>query len=164
MSTPLIDSLPETLQSVRTRLLFVLRLQVHKPQIIGQAPASFRRIGVISGGSFEGERLSGRILEGGSDWQTLRSDRTLTLNVRIVLRTDDDALIGMTYPGVRHGPPEVMARIDRGEVVDPSQYYLRIAPAFETAAPKYDWLNRVIAVGLGHRDAEGVVYSVFELL
>ncbi len=159
-----IDALPQALQSVRTRLLFVLRLEVHKPQVIGQTPGPFRRIGVISGGTFKGDRLSGHILEGGSDWQTIRTDRATTLNVRIVLQTEDDALIGMKYRGIRHGSPEAMARIDRGEIVDPSTYYLRIAPLFQTAAPRYDWLNRVISVGLGHRDADGVVYSVFEVL
>ena len=70
----------------------------------------------------------------------------------------------MTYHGVRHGPPEVIARIEKGEVVDPTSYYFRITPVFETAAPKYDWINRVVAVGIGHRRADGPIYSVFEVL
>jgi hypothetical protein len=78
---------------------------------------------VVPGGSFEGERLSGVVLDGGSDWQTLRKDGATTLNVRLVLKTTDDALICMTYQGVRHGRPDVIARIENGEVVDPGSYF-----------------------------------------
>jgi hypothetical protein len=141
-----------------------MRLDVRKSQIIGATPGSYRRIGVVPGGEFEGERLSGEILDGGSDWQAVRPDGATTLDVRLVLRTRDDALIGMTYRGLRYGPADVIQRMERGEFVDPASYYFRINPLFETAAPKYDWINRVIAVGVGHRPAEGPVYSVFEVL
>jgi hypothetical protein len=158
------DNLPEILRNVRTRPLFVMRLDVRKLQIVGATPGSYRRIGVVPGGVFEGERLAGEVLEGGSDWQAVRPDGTTTLDVRLVLRTKDDALIGMTYRGLRHGPADVIERVERGEVVDPERYYFRISPLFETAAPRYDWINRVIAIGIGHRLAEGPVYSVFEVL
>jgi hypothetical protein len=128
MATALNDNLPEALKSLRTRPLFVMRLDVRKLLIVGAAPGAFRRVGVVRGGLFEGERLSGEVLEGGSDWQTVRSDGATSLNVRLVLKTNDDALIGMTYQGVRHGPPEVIARIEKGEVVDPASYYFRITP------------------------------------
>jgi hypothetical protein len=65
---------------------------------------------------------------------------------------------------VRHGPREVLERIDRGEAVDPASYYFRIAPLFETAAANYDWINRIVALGIGHRQADGPIYSVFEVL
>ena len=162
--SPTLNDLPEVLRSVRTRPLFVMRLDVRKPQIVGATPGALRRIGVVPGGSFEGERLAGDVLEGGSDWQTVRNDGATTLNVRLVLKTKDDALIAMTYQGVRHGPPEVMARIEKGEAVDPASYYFRTNPLFETAAAKYDWINRVGAVGLGYRRAAGPIYSVFEVL
>jgi hypothetical protein len=164
MSTSLRDNLPEALRSVRTRPLFVMRLDVRKLLIVGATPGPFRRIGVVPGGSFEGERLSGEVLDGGSDWQTVRSDGATTLNVRLTLKTADGALICMTYQGVRHGPPDVVARIEKGEVVDPASYYFRINPMFETSAAKYDWLNRIVAVGTGHRLADGPIYSVFEVL
>jgi hypothetical protein len=80
------------------------------------------------------------------------------------LKTDDDALIGMTYRGIRQGPPDVIASLDRGESVDPADYYFRIAPLFETAAPAYAWLNGLVAIGTGHRLPDGPVYSVFEVL
>ena len=156
--------LPELLREVRTQPLFTLFVQVRKPQIVGTSPDGFRRVGVIASGSFEGERLSGEVLEGGSDWQRLRPDGATTIDVRVVLKTRDDALIAMQYRGFRHGPADVLARIDRGEVVDPSQYYMRVCPFFETAAPQYEWLNRILAVGIGHRNAQGALYSVFEIL
>jgi hypothetical protein len=164
MPTSLNDNLAESLRSVRTRPLFLMRLEVRKLQIVGAAPGAYRRIGVVPGGIFEGERLSGEVLEGGSDWQAVRPDGATTLDVRLVLRTKDDALIGMTYRGLRHGPADVIARIERGETVDPASYYFRISALFETAAPQYDWINRVIAVGVGHRLADGPVYSLFEML
>src|SRR5262245_14065813 len=164
MSKVLNGDLPEALRSVRTRPLFVMRLDVRKLQIVGATPGGVRRVGVVPGGSFEGERLSGEVLEGGSDWQTVRGDGATTLNVRLILKTTDDALIGMTYQGLRHGPPEVMARIEKGEAVDPASYYFRINPLFETAAAPYVWINRVVAVGIGHRRADGPIYSVFEVL
>ncbi len=109
-------------------------------------------------------RLSGEVLDGGSDWQNVRSDGATTLNVRLVLKTVDNALISMTYGGVRHGPREIVERIEKGEEVDPTSYYFRTNPVFETSDQKYDWINRIIAIGIGHRLAEGPVYSVFEVL
>src|SRR6202166_4425972 len=129
------------MKSVRTMPMFVMRLDVRPLLIVGATPGGYRRVGVVPGGSFEGERLSGDVLDGGSDWQTVRSDGATTLNVRLVLKTADDALIGMTYQGLRHGPPEIIERGEKGEAVDPASYYFRINPLFETSAPKYDWLN-----------------------
>jgi hypothetical protein len=163
MSTRL-DDLPETLKTVRTRPLFVMRLDVRKLVVVGATPGGLRRIGVVTGGSFEGERLSGEVLDGNSDWQTVRGDGATTLNVRLVLKTKDDALICMSYQGVRHGPPDVVERIEKGEAVDPASYYFRTNPLFETAAPKYGWINRIVAVGIGHRRADGPIYSIFEVL
>jgi hypothetical protein len=160
----LYDALPVTLKQVRTRPLFMMRLDVRTLQIVGATPGGFRRVGVVPGGSFEGERLWGDVLDGGSDWQTVRSDGSTTLDVRLVLKTRDDALIGMTYRGLRHGPSDVIARLEKGESVDPADYYFRIAPLFETAAARYEWINNVVAIGIGHRRADGPVYSVFEVL
>ena len=164
MSTSLNDNLPDALKSVRTQPLFVMRLDVRKLLIVGATPRAYRRIGVVPGGLFEGERLSGEVLDGGSDWQTVRTDGSTALNVRLVLKTKDGALICMTYQGVRHGPSDVVERIEKGEVVDPASYYFRINPLFETAAEKYDWINRVVAIGIGHRLADGPIYSIFEVL
>ncbi|HLY57132.1 MAG TPA: DUF3237 domain-containing protein [Stellaceae bacterium] len=163
MSPSLADDLPEALRALRTRPLFVMRLDVRKVVLVGGTPGGVRRVGMVPGGIFEGERLSGEVLDC-TDWQVVRTDNSTTLDVRALLRTTDGALIGMTYRGLRHGPAEVIARLERGEVVDAADYYFRIDPMFETAAPDYDWLNRILAVGIGHRRADGPVYSVFEVL
>ena len=164
MAGSLSGDLPQSLAGVNTRPLFVMRLKVRALETIGPATGPVRRVGVVFGGVFEGERLSGEVSDGGSDWQTVRGDGAVALDVRLVLKTDDEALIGMTYRGIRHGSPDILARIDRGEAVDPATYYFRIAGFFETAAPKYDWLNSVLAVGIGHRTAQGPIYNLFELL
>jgi hypothetical protein len=158
------DQLPEALKNVRTRPLFVMHLDVRPLVIVGATPGANRRIGLVPGGSFDGERLRGQVLDGGSDWQAVRTDGSTTLDVRLVLKTADDALIAMTYRGIRHGPADAVRRMEAGEAVDPASYYFRINPMFETAAPAYDWLNRILAVGIGHRKPDGPVYSVFEVL
>jgi Protein of unknown function (DUF3237) len=162
--TSAFDNLPASLTAVNTRSLFVMRLDVKPYQVLGDTPAAFRRVGVVPGGSFAGERLSGVVLEGGNDWQTIRKDGATTLDVRLVLKTTDDSLIGMTYKGIRHGPADVIARIDAGEPLDPALYYFRTSPTFETASEGYDWINRITAVGLGYRTTGAVIYSVFEIL
>jgi hypothetical protein len=163
MSISLSQAVPEALKALRTRPLFVLREQVPPLLVIGQTPNAFRRIGVIQGGSFEGERLSGEVVSG-NDWQAVRSDSCIKLDVRLVLKTTDAALIVMTYQCLRAGPPDVIEKLDKGQTVDPSSYYFRMNPMFETSDPKYDWMNRIIAVGTGHRLADGPLYNVFEVL
>jgi hypothetical protein len=165
MNTPSLSSmLPREMMELRSRLLFAFELDVEKASVIGNTPGCDRRVGVIAGGRFEGERLRGRLLPGGSDWQTVRTDGAWTLAVRVVMETDDAQLIGMTYRGMRHGPREVIERIARGDTVSPSEYYLRASPFFETASEKYGWLNRIVAIALGHRLSSGPVYQVFEIL
>lgn len=164
MSSKLDDTLPEALRTLRSRPLFTMHLAVRPLVTVGVTPGANRRIGLVPGGLFEGERLSGAVLDGGSDWQSVRSDGSTTLDVRLVLKTHDDALITMRYRGVRHGPAAVITRMEQGEAVDPSLYYFRIVPMFETAAPQYDWLNRIVAVGSGFRRSDGPVYSLFEVL
>ena len=156
--------LPGEMTVLRYQPLFIFQIEVKPPSVIGATPGYDRRIGEIAGGLFEGDRLRGKILSGGSDWQSLRSDGAITLNVRLVMQTDDGALIGMTYLGMRHGPKEVMDRLSRGERVSPSEYYMRATPYFETASEKYGWLNRVVSVGYGHRMTGGAIYQVFEIL
>src|SRR2546430_735118 len=158
------DQLPIELTALHHKPLFIFQIEVKPPSIVGATPGHDRRIGEIAGGRFEGERLRGRILSGGSDWQSLRTDGATTLNVRLVMKTDDEALIGMTYLGMRHGPKEVMDRLGRGENVSPSEYYMRVTPCFETSSEKYGWLNRIVSVGYGHRMAGGAIYQVFEIL
>jgi len=119
----------------------------------------------VAGGTFEGGRLRGVVLpHAGSDWLLQRRDGSFQQDVRLTLEADDGTLILMSYRGVRHAPADVSEALARGERVDPSRYYLRIAPFFETSGSGYAWLNHIVAVGMGERLADGVRYEVFEVL
>ncbi|QGZ65285.1 DUF3237 domain-containing protein [Paraburkholderia acidisoli] len=163
-SPPLMQDLPAALQSLEAAPLFVIQLAVKPPVVVGQTAGPDRRIGVVGSGAFKGERIAGAVLEGSSDLLAIRSDGSTTLDARLILQTDDGVPILMTYRGIRHMSDEVKARMEQGGDVDPASYYFRIAPSFEAPRSKYEWLNRVIAVGVGHRLGSGPVYSVFEIL
>jgi hypothetical protein len=145
-----LQELPEVLTNVRTRTLFWLRETVPPLYVVGATPDAFRRIGVVITGSFEGERLSGTVVSG-NDWQNVRRDNCTKLDV-------------MTYQCLRAGTSSVMELLDRGHAVDPASYYFRFAAFFETGDPRYDWINRIVAVGVGSRLADGPLYNVFEVL
>ena len=150
---------------IQTRPLFTITLEVPRIVDLGATPNGNRRIATVTGGKFEGERLRGTVHAApGGDWILVRPDGATALDVRLTLETDDAQLIYMTYRGIRHGPAEVMDRLAKGEAVDPAQYYFRTTPAFETASKKYDWLNRIVAIATGRREATGPVYEVFEVL
>jgi Protein of unknown function (DUF3237) len=150
---------------LQSQPLFTIAMSLHPVHDLGATPLGSRRIVPVSGGSFEGARLRGVVLpHAGSDWLLQRADGSFQQDVRVTLQTDDEALIGMSYRGVRHASPEVSARLARGERVDPGEYYLRTAPFFETSAPRYAWLNDIVAIGIGERKPDGVVYQVFEVL
>src|SRR5215813_1736135 len=136
---------------IRTELLFKIAIDVPPPLDLGETPFGRRRIARVTGGTFEGPKLKGRVLDGGGDWLLLRRDGVLQLDVRITLETDDKQLIYMTYRGYRHGPKDVIERVNRGEAVDPSLYYFRVTPYFETGSEKYAWMNGICAVGNAER-------------
>lgn len=150
---------------LQSQHLFTITIDLHPIEEVGPTPAGNRRVFPVAGGSFIGERLRGTILPvAGSDLLLSRPDGSSQQDVRMILRTKDGALIVMTYRGIRHASPEVNERIARGEVVPPSDYYLRTTPFFETASPAYAWLNKIVAVGVGERRPRDVVYEVFEIL
>ncbi|NVN09636.1 DUF3237 domain-containing protein [Nguyenibacter vanlangensis] len=152
------------LSTIRTRHLFTMRLDVRPIVPIGSTPNGFRRIGFVTGGEIVGERIRGKVLNKANDWQVKRPDGSVTLDVRLAFETDSGALVTMAYRGLRHGPAEVIERLERGENVDPSSYYFRIAPIFETANADLMWLNGVFAIGTGHRFPQGPIYNIFEVL
>lgn len=150
---------------IRTRPLFDIRLDVPELVDVGDTPLGRRRIATVAGGEFQGERLRGTVVGApAGDWLLQRGDGVTVLDVRLLLRTDDGETIYMSYRGLRHGPAEVMARLAAGERVDPADYYFRIVPVFETASRKYDWINRIVAVGTGRRDPTGPTYFIEEVL
>ena len=133
------------------------------PQELGDSPLGRRRIINITGGRFSGERLSGRVLPGGADWQVIRPDGVADLDARYTLETSDGALIYVRNHGYRHGPADVIRKIGAGEAVDPSLYYMRTTPLFETGDARYAWLNRMICVGTGARRPNAVELEIFEV-
>jgi hypothetical protein len=150
---------------MQTRPLMTLRVTTAKALDVGPVPTGVRRIAPITEGRFEGPRLRGTIVPGASaDWLLLRADGVLELDLRVTLETDDGALISMRSFGLRHGPPDVIAAMSRGGTVDPSAYYFRTTPRFETGHSSYTFLNRIIAVASGDRRPEGPIYSIHEVV
>ncbi|HEX2334612.1 MAG TPA: DUF3237 domain-containing protein [Burkholderiales bacterium] len=133
------------------------------PQELGDTPQGRRRIIAITGGRFSGERLSGRVLPGGADWQLVRPDGVADLDARYTLETSDGALIYVRNRGYRHGPADILKRLASGESVDPGLYYMRTTPRFETGDARYAWLNRIICVASGARRRAAVDLDVFEV-
>jgi hypothetical protein len=131
---------------------------------LGQTPRGERRIINILGGRVDGARLNGKILAGGADWQIIRHDGVTELEARYTIETVGGARILVVSEGLRHGPPEVIARLARGEPVDPALYYFRTSMRFETADPAVNWLNRILAVGRGIREVRAVHIDVYEVL
>lgn len=152
------------MQELRLQHLCTLDIEVGKAQVLGMGPQGERRIVEVTGGRFEGPRLSGRILPGGADWILVRPDGVTQLDVRVTLETTDGALVYLSYRGLRHGPAEVIERLNRGEEIPASAYYFRTTPVFETGAAQYLWLNKIIAIGTGYRRPQGPVYTVYEVL
>lgn len=150
---------------LKSRHLFTITMKLAPTLELGDTPEGHRRVFTVSGGEFAGDRLRGEVLpQASSDLLLVRPDGSSQQDVRLILRTDDGALILMTYRGVRHASAEVSARIARGERVGGSEYYLRTAPFCETSSPKYAWLNKIVSVGIGERQPDGVSYEVFEIL
>lgn len=149
---------------LRSEYLFTLIGEVGPPQAVGETPHGRRLIVPVLGGHFEGPKLRGTVLPGGTDWILVRGDGSFQLDVRITLQTADGHLIGMTYRGIRHGAPEVVQRLTQGESVDPAEYYFRALPSFEVGPGPYEWLNRIVAVGIGERRPTGPIYEVHEIL
>jgi hypothetical protein len=145
------------------QLLYTSSVQVGPPMIVGGIPHGERRIIPIQGGSFEGPKLSGKVLPGGADWQIIRPDGVAELEARYTLQTNDGALIYVLNRGIRSGSKEVMSRLARGEQVHPSEYYFRTRPIFETGAAKYQWLHRIVTVATGERLQNEVIITVYEV-
>jgi len=150
--------------ALNSQPLMTVRIAAAPPQALGTVPHGIRIIVPVTGGDFDGPRLRGRILPGGGDWLLLRPDGVLELDLRITLETDDHALIYTTFQGLRHGPPDVIAALGRGEAVDPASYYFRTLAGFETSAEKYAFMNRIIAVGVGETRPDGAVHRIDEIL
>ena len=143
--------------------LYTSIIEVEDPLLVGKTACGERRIINITGGMFEGPRMSGKILPGGADWQVIRNDGVTELEAKYTLETEDGALIYVTNWGLRHGSPEAMKKLAAGQEVNPGEYYFRTIPRFETGSPSYHWLNRLVAVASGERRASEVIITVYEV-
>ena len=149
------------------KLDFVCELKVKlKPAIVvGETPHGTRRIIPIIGGSFEGPKMKGEILEGGADWQIVRKDGVSELEAHYQIKTDDGVVIYIKNVGLRVATPEIAAKIAKGEVVSPNDYYFRAIPKFDAPiGSKYEWMNNSIFICKGIRNPEGVVILVWKIL
>lgn len=133
---------------MNSRPLMLLRLETSATEELGTTPDGTLSIFPITGGSFAGNRLRGKVLAGGGDWVVATADGRLELDARATLEADDGALIYMTFTGVR----------------DDAHQYFRTLPRFETASPKYAFLNRLLAVGIGEIRPDGPVHAIEEIL
>ncbi len=152
---------------LKSELLFETSadLDATSRQELANTPHGTRRIVSAPRGVFAGPKLQGVLLPGGGDWLLVRPDGASELDVRATLQTDDGHLIYMYYRGILSRPPAVTERMRQGERdIDPSEYYFRTTPVFETGSEKYDWLNRIVSVGIGRRTATGVAYTVYAIL
>jgi Protein of unknown function (DUF3237) len=146
----------------RLTLVYRLEATLGEPLDLGDTAQGHRRIVPLSGGRFDGPELSGDLVPGASaDWQTLLSDGTALGDIRYTLQTDDGALLYVQSRGVRHGSPEVLERLGRGEDVDPSEYTFRTSTWIETASSELDWLNKGVFVGVGGRAPGAVIYETY---
>ena len=130
---------------------------------LGPGKYGERRYVPLGGGTVHGPELNGTLVEGGVDWQVNRSDGVLDIAAHYVIRTTDGALVEVQSDGMRHGPAEVMARLARGEVVGREEYFFRTLMRFQTGAPQWAHLNKVMALACGQREAKRVVLDVYRI-
>ena len=156
--------LPDAEPPPQLEFIFAAQVTVDSPLDLGDVAKGSRRIVPITGGEFSGPRLRGKVLPGGADWQTLRSDGVAELEARYTLRTDDDALIYVRNYALRHGPGQVMKALAAGDAVKPDSYYFRGATFFETSAAPYRWITKNIVVCTGERQRARVNLNFYNLI
>ena len=142
---------------------FEARVMVQTPLVVGQSSHGLRRIVPITGGTFEGPNIRGRVIAGGADWQFVRPDGVLAVEARS-LQTSDSVLIMVTNRGIRRAPQAVMERLGRGEPVQPSEYYFRTTAEFEAPiGSKYEWLNQSVFVGIAERRPDAAIIRFYRV-
>ncbi|HAS42040.1 MAG TPA: DUF3237 domain-containing protein [Microscillaceae bacterium] len=157
------------LNELKSEFLFQIHVKLAPPMEIGQSPEGNRLIFMGESGTFEGPKMTGAVLaNSGGDWSRIRADGSGALDVRLTLRTNDGALILMTYFGRMVAAPEEMGyALDFAKPDDPQgahRYYFRTNPLFETSDARYAWLNHIVAIGKGRTGNQGVIYDVFAIL
>jgi Protein of unknown function (DUF3237) len=148
-----------------TEFAFTARVALAPPVAIGDGPEGLRRFIPIEGGPVSGPLLTGRVLEGSGDWQVVRPDGVLKAEARYTLETSDGVLIACTNRGIRHAPPDIMAKLMRGEPVPVDSYYFRTSAQFEAPlGSKYEWMNRAMFAGKAEREPNTAIIHFFRIL
>jgi hypothetical protein len=144
---------------------FTVRASLEPPIVVGQAPDGLRRFVPITGGSFAGPLLSGKVVPGSGDWQIVRSDGALNAEARYILETEDGVRISVNNRGVRHASPDIMAKLNKGELVPASSYYFRTSATFEApVGSAHEWVNRTLFVATAEREPSTAIIHFFRVL
>ncbi len=135
-------------------------------QVTGLNSRGRRRIIPITGGTLTGPRLQGRILPGGADFQLVVSETSADLDARYMIALDGEYAgehIFVQNRALRRGSAADIAKLVRGEPVDPASIYFRCVPTFEVSTPRLQWLTESVFVGTGARFPDNVQISMFRL-
>ncbi len=155
------------IQPLKTKPIFDMHVTLKSPLNIGSTYAGNRMIFDVESGFFSGDTMNGTLKSSGGDWLILHPDGSLSLDVRVCLETDDNALIYMHYKGRWVVPDHLKQQVfstDSCEQVDKDEYYLRTLIMFETSDKRYKWLNDLVAVSQGYRTPVGISYNVMAVL
>lgn len=158
------QNINKNMESPQLEFVCELKVLVSAPMVVGETAHGVRRVIPIVGGTFEGPKMKGDIVNGGADWQIVRKDGVAELEAHYTIKTDDGTYIYIKNLGLRVASPEVAAKIGRGEQVSPSEYYFRAVPKFEAPAGKYEWLNNAIFICKGIRNPDNVTIQVWKVL
>jgi hypothetical protein len=150
---------------LNTEFAFTARVAVAPPVVVGNGPTGLRRFVPILGGTFAGPLLNGKVLEGSGDWQVVRPDGVMDVEARYTLETTSGVLIAVTNRGIRHAPPDVMAKLMRGEPTPPDSYYFRTSAQFEAPlGSDCEWLNRAMFAGRAEREPNAAIVHFYRIL
>jgi hypothetical protein len=150
--------------TLETRYVFTLTVRIADVTTAGDIGHGVRRIIPIIGGEVRGEKVNGKVLPFGADFQIIRPNELIELEAKYAFETDDGAVVYIENTGIRFGPLELLERLKRGEPVDPKLIYFRTVPKFETGAEKYRWLMEHLFVGSAARHTDRVVIDVHQVL
>ena len=154
MTTPVLE----------TEYVFTITARIGEVVSAGELGHGVRRIIPIIGGEVKGEKVNGRVLPFGADFQIIRPNEFIDLEAKYAFETDDGAVVYVENKGIRFGPVELLQKLKRGEPVDPKLIYFRTVPKFETGAEKYRWLMQHIFVASAVRHADRVVIDVHQVM
>jgi hypothetical protein len=150
--------------TIETRFAFTITARIAEVTTAGDTGHGIRRIIPIVGGEVKGEKVNGKVLPFGADFQIIRPNELIDLEARYAFETDDGAVVYVENRGIRFGPVELLQKLKRGEPVDPKLIYFRTVPKFETGAEKYRWLMENLFIGSAARHADRVVIDVHQVL